>query len=87
MKPGILILIASSLVFCTGNAMAPKQKKMDALLALLPAQEKTSSPAQATQQVVIQDLEKEMTLLINVLYRDQHFERLNELKKQKRKKF
>lgn len=86
-KPGILILIASSLVFCNSNAMAPQQMEVDAMLALLPTQKTISSPTQTVQHLVVSDLQKEMILLINTFYRDQHFERLSKLKKQKRKNF
>ena len=86
MKPGILILIASSLVFCSNNAMVPQQKEVDAILALLPTQRTTPSAAGTAQHLIVADLQQEMILLINTLYRDQHFEHLKKLKKEKRKK-
>lgn len=100
MNPRIAILTASSLIFCTGNAMNPQDKKVGTkedkklakALALLPAENNpvndTVRPiSAATSPSLSPNIDQELTKLMNELYRDQHFERLANLKKQKRKNF
>lgn len=93
MKFRILILLASSVVFCTGNAMAPTDENVAATIALLPQPYSIPVPQNTTiwslenSSLITPEIQREMLQLISTLYCEQHFERLKELKKQRHKKF